>query len=64
MADGKKRAPKLTIAQRMAIDRRDLNLDWPRAEGLHQRDPRARGPPCSGRHDPTHLQCRVANQFM
>eukprot|EP00969_Alexandrium_andersonii_P098134 4332280-Alexandrium_andersonii.AAC.1 len=34
MADGKKRVPKLTIAQRMASDRRDPRLDWPSAEGI------------------------------
>ena len=64
MADGKKRAPKLTVAQRMALDRRDDRLDWSRAEGIDGRDPRARGAPCYGRHDPLHPQCRVANQHM
>eukprot|EP00969_Alexandrium_andersonii_P247430 10934034-Alexandrium_andersonii.AAC.1 len=34
MADGKKRAPRLTIAQRMALDRRGPRPDWSRAEGV------------------------------
>ena len=64
MGDRKKRMPRLTIAHHMAVDRRDSRLDWSRAEGVDVRDPRARGPPCNGQHDPTHSQCRIANQYM
>eukprot|EP00969_Alexandrium_andersonii_P076155 3358014-Alexandrium_andersonii.AAC.1 len=64
VADAKKRAPRLTIAQRMAMGRRGPRLDWSRAEAIDGRGPCARGPPCNGRCDLARLQCRVANQVM
>ena len=55
---------RVSIAERMRLDRLDPTLDRSRAEGPDPRDPRAQGPPCSGAHSFEGKNARVANAHM
>eukprot|EP00959_Pyramimonas_sp_CCMP1952_P342400 7173543-Pyramimonas_sp.AAC.1 len=47
----------------MTLDRRDLRLDWDRAESADEKDDRYTGKPCYGEHDPTRPLARHANGY-
>ncbi|CAK0882425.1 unnamed protein product, partial [Prorocentrum cordatum] len=54
---------KRTIGEWMTLDRRDLRLDWDRAESADEKDDRYTGKPCYGEHDPTRPLARHANGY-
>ena len=54
---------KFSIEEFMYKDRNDLTLDWERAEGPDQRDPRFLGS-CSGDHKVVDKKGRTANKHM
>ncbi|CAK0850111.1 unnamed protein product [Prorocentrum cordatum] len=54
---------KRTIGEWMTLDRRDLRLDWDRAEADNEKDDRYTGKPCYGEHDTTHPLARHANGY-
>ncbi|CAK0867695.1 unnamed protein product [Prorocentrum cordatum] len=54
---------KRTIGEWMRLDRRDLRLDWDRAESANEKDDRYSGKPCYGEHDTTHPLSRHANGY-
>eukprot|EP00959_Pyramimonas_sp_CCMP1952_P163889 3426473-Pyramimonas_sp.AAC.1 len=47
----------------MNLDRRDLRLDWNRAESAIKSGARYLGKPCYGERDATHPLSRNANQY-
>ena len=55
---------KLTIEERMYLDRHDEDLDWERAEGPDPRDPRCKAGSCKGQHMALKPSARIANQHM
>ena len=57
-----RRHQKLTVVQRLELDRKDNNLVWEKATGMDPEDVRESGMPCRGMHDYSTDNCRIKNQ--